>query len=468
MIKIIPPGSFDFGEEAARLIKLSSAGLRGNDLSDFVKRAGHELADAVKRMTFHPGEVPIHDIAMGAVESTGPNRNADGWTAETLRKDHHTFAKMARWYRNHLNKDPKKSYGIVKHSYFNPEMKRVELIIALNGTKEAAERNGGLVADEEIADLESGKELETSMSTKCGHDLCSSCGNRARNRSEYCDGSKCPHGGLKKNAGRIFDDGHHMYADTYENKFFDLSRVRRHADRISTVLGKVAAEQQVISGAELAELMNVSAPLHLLDQDVPQNLLSRIKLARDLAEKVAAAVDCPWRRAFDVLDAIGELNLPSAERRLALKALAQEKIALSLPEWLQVVTGESSEKCAAAAADVQPFLPSQFSKISSDDELPELLSNALFPEQAPSAALQKWAASHRQRSLEPVAAQRRVWLSSLRNQPLVKAARVVCEPSPIARELAREYCAYQVEVLHTIGANDAITSVLAAQNYAAV
>lgn len=164
MIKVIAPGSYSWSEPAAQLVKTSDRGLRGNDLDEFIKRAGHTFAEQVKRADFHKGEVPIHTIVVGTTERYSSNRNGDGFKEAACRKYHDTFVKHARWYRNHQNKRPEQSYGIIKLSTFNDEMKRIELIIALNGTKEAADRNKGLVADKELEKLAKGEDLPVSMS----------------------------------------------------------------------------------------------------------------------------------------------------------------------------------------------------------------------------------------------------------------------------------------------------------------
>ncbi len=158
MIKEIDPAAYDFDAPISRMIGVSSRGLRGSDLSVMIKRAGVLFADKIRKMEFSPGEVPIHMIALGATELYGCNRNGDGFSKYACQKYHDTFVKHARFYRNHINKDQKKSYGIIKASSYNEEMHRVELIVALNGTKEAAEKNGGLVADRELEKIESGDE----------------------------------------------------------------------------------------------------------------------------------------------------------------------------------------------------------------------------------------------------------------------------------------------------------------------
>lgn len=140
MIKVIQPHSQEFSEPVAALIKVSSRGIIGHDKQAFVKRAGAEFAEKASTIKFAKDEIPVHLIAIGATEDYGPNRNGDGFTRECCRNYHHTFEKFARFYRDHANKNPAKSFGIVKASYYNEPMKRIELICALNGSKEAAEK----------------------------------------------------------------------------------------------------------------------------------------------------------------------------------------------------------------------------------------------------------------------------------------------------------------------------------------
>jgi len=162
-IKILTPDSQDFSEPVAQLIKLANGKLLGSDRSAFIKRASTQFIDKMASLEFRAGEVPVHLIAMGAHSRYGCNRNGDSFTEEVCRKYHPTFVKHARAYRDHQNKDKSKSYGIVKASAYNEEMHRVELIVAYNGTKEAADRNGGLVADEELEKLASDTPLGVSM-----------------------------------------------------------------------------------------------------------------------------------------------------------------------------------------------------------------------------------------------------------------------------------------------------------------
>jgi hypothetical protein len=166
MVKTVSPSGWDFDCKISSLVKVASDGLRGNDRSDFIKRAsGSEsiflpMLDSVK---FAADEEPVHLIALGASEYYGANRNGDGFKEACCKKYHDTFVKFARFFRNHKNKDHKISYGLVKASAYNPVMHRVELLVGLNKTAAAAERNGGFVADKELQKLASGKDLAVSM-----------------------------------------------------------------------------------------------------------------------------------------------------------------------------------------------------------------------------------------------------------------------------------------------------------------
>jgi len=180
MEKIIPVGSWDFHMEPTALVKVASFGLRGGDRQAFlVKRAAdHVFADLIDKIALHPGDIPIHTIAIGATEGFGCNRNGDGFNEATCRKQAHTFVGKplkewdknadahngARFFRHHKNKVPAESYGYVKAAAYNERMRRIELLLIANGTKEAAERNGGFVIPDSTREiLENDGEMPGSM-----------------------------------------------------------------------------------------------------------------------------------------------------------------------------------------------------------------------------------------------------------------------------------------------------------------
>jgi hypothetical protein len=164
-IKFVSPSGWDFDRQIAVPIKVSNRGLIGNDRRDFLKTASESFLPYIDNYKFASDEMPVHLIALGASEAYGPNRNGDGFKEATCRKYHDTFVKFAKFFRNHKNKPEKGDpfYGYVKASAYNEDMRRVELLCALNMNKAAASRNGGLVADAEIEKLAKGEDFPVSM-----------------------------------------------------------------------------------------------------------------------------------------------------------------------------------------------------------------------------------------------------------------------------------------------------------------
>lgn len=151
------------GEPLSTLVKISSRGLVGKDRQDLIERAGGLFAEAIDKLQLKEGQVPVHSIAMGAGEYYGCNRNGDFFSESWCRSNHPTFTKYARHYRHHQNRDPSKSYGIIKLSAYNEDMKRIELLELLNGNEKIAEEHGGLVADKELEKLAKGEDIPGSM-----------------------------------------------------------------------------------------------------------------------------------------------------------------------------------------------------------------------------------------------------------------------------------------------------------------
>lgn len=460
MIKVISPGAQDFSEPVASLIKISSRGLLGKDKADFVKRAGAEFAEKLQHIKFAKDEVPVHMIAIGATEDYGPNRNADGFTRECCKNYHQTFEKYARFYRDHANKNPAKSYGIVKASAYHEPMKRIELLCALNGSKEAAERNGGLVADKEMEKLANGDDIGVSMACKIPFDVCSGCGNKARTRAEYCDstenGGMCKAGGLKHNLGRVLADGHILHADNPNPTFFDISHVFRPADRIAYVFGKVAELQKAasaccISGAELAEQLGVSAPIGFdINGGVPAKVVAQLAALEKLAAAEAEiAIDSSaWTQVAlagaaavqPPLDFSGFEGVKLAE---VLRGLAEANVVLPLRDFLELTIKSASAEliCSVSAA-----LPGMFAKLANEsDIITTLENNPYIPAPAASVKTRIWAektaSTH---SVLPHDVEKRAYLAALRNVTVVNFPFEKQAGSGAAEALARHYALYKL------------------------
>ncbi len=467
MIKMITPEAQRFGDKVSQMMKVSSRGLVGSDLDQFVKRAGHQFADAMRHLSLKPGEVPIHMLAIGATEMYGPNRNGDGFKTAACSKYHTTFVKHARWFRNHQNKDPRKSYGIVKLSTFNERMKRIELLVALNGTQEAADRNGGLVADRELEKLARGDDSwGVSMACRVPVDFCSGCGHSARNRSEYCTEDTCKYGGLANNITKVAADGHVLHADNRDPTFFDISDVHRPADRIAWVLGHAkVASGSPRSGAELAELAGVGMPYSLMTLGMAPEVASAIKIAHELAEieqrihKEPMSVHTHLSRAFEPtlqprVEGISQFAKSASSREQALASLDEKKVCLPISDFLCLWLGETSEKVASLAARVSRFLPGVYGRmVGAADDLEQVISSGLSSsynrERCPSTATRIWAekqaASH---SLSSASVERRVIRSVLNDLPMPQF-RGLEKPAADAQaeDLARRYAIYKLGFL---------------------
>lgn len=455
MIKVIQAGAQNFSEPVAALIKVSSRGIIGHDKQEFVKRAGAEFVEKVSTIKFAKDEIPIHLIAIGATEDYGPNRNGDGFTRDCCRKYHHTFEKFARFYRDHANKNPAKSFGLVKASYYNEPMKRIELICALNGSPEVAEKNGGLLADREMEKLSAGKDIPVSMACKIPFDKCSSCGNKARTRAEYCDsvenGGHCKAGGLKHNLGRVLSDGHVLHADNPDPSFFDISHVFRPADRIAYVSGQLqkAASAGVLSGAELAEQLNVAFPQFLN----AENASKRAGEQYAALLKLAAA-----ERETDNLNNWPQISLAShesvhptidvngcsfAKMAEVFKGLADAGVILSLRDFLALTVKSANESLVSAVANA---LPNIFSTLEKESDIIETLeNNKFYPADYAPENVRVWAEKvARSHSLLANNVEKRAYLAAVRNVKIEKLAHEKRSSTNAENALARHYALYKI------------------------
>ena len=460
MIKIIAPNSQSFGDSVSSIVKVSSKGLVGHDLSSFVKRAGDEAAHLLRGIEFKPGEQPIHMIAIGSTEAYGPNRNGDGFKEATCRKYHDTFVKHARWYRNHKNKDTEKSYGLVKASMFNDKMKRVELIVALNATKEAADRNKGLVADKEMQKIASGDDnWGVSMACRVSHDVCSGCGNKAKNRDEYCTEDMCKYGGCKSNLTKVAEDGHVLHVDNPNPTWFDISDVYRPADRIAWVVGhyKAASGLCVVGGAELAELAGVGASDSILSGELSEGAVKLAEIARSLSNLEKTAGVCSPILMAVVSARVRPLPFwkqSSINGIYPWAACAKQGILVSLEDWL---SAKGQEKIAS---EVKRHLPRVFTKLIGDVSTIEKLasdkssdpSKTISTERQHSEAF-KFASAHSVDVRNVEIGVRSAVISGLSSRPVLKNLEKYAEDFSKHEELAKAYAMHQLQWLKAASAD---------------
>ena len=223
---------------------------------DELREQGSDIASFISTFKPDPGYVYLHVIAMGAGEYYGCNINGDYFPEKDLIERHHTFVTNAKVFKEHDNKPTSPSYGHVVFSWYNPKMHRVELILAIDKVK-----------GKEFVDRQArGEQLEVSMGCRVREDVCSICGHKARKRADYCEH-------ILRDKRKIYPDGRQPYMINYNPTFFDISIVRRRADKIAYVLEKVASRDTTISSLnaqafdELDSLIPFAEPPQVFDID---------------------------------------------------------------------------------------------------------------------------------------------------------------------------------------------------------
>ena len=299
-------------------------------LLDFNSKVASEASDWSKRIQPTPGKTYILVLAMGASEFYGPNRNGDAFRESELIKTHKTFETNAHVYKSHVNKDPAKSYGEVVKSFYNPDMRRVELILEIDNNK----------APDIVEKVNSGRSVAVSMGCKIKYDVCSICGNKAPTRAQYCTH-------LRNELNKIYPDGRIVAADNPNPKFFDISIVWRPADKTGYMLKKVAAQGEAgPSSAWLAEKQaaRITLAKYLNKAAEIEKLVSGVGFKPDSSGK-DSSLNKQWlktvvpklRNSFTEVtdedkDYLSGFSIPKV-----LKSLSSMGIFLATPEFLDLV-----------------------------------------------------------------------------------------------------------------------------------
>jgi hypothetical protein len=297
----------------------------------------------------------VHLISMGAEEQYGANRNGDSFSDAALKKYHDTFEKFGTVFREHRNRCPKtQGVGQVKLARHNTRMNRGELIVWVDKEK----------APDMYKQAKDGKELSWSMSVRLPYDRCSCCDKKSKRTTEYCTH-------LKSSMLKYVPEFRkYAYARNEDDlKFFDISEVKRRADRIAAALGytfspddmaKAAAEDHLITGAEWAALNGSVEPAYFS----PWEAATLEKLAR-AAEFVRNADDETRRVLAGMVPAT--LSKPhtdilaSGDFRCVAGELAKRAMFIDFPTFAAIVTdrGVDDLRKEASFRDVEGLkLPS--------------------------------------------------------------------------------------------------------------
>lgn len=285
MPKLILGGSFHFQDEDLPYVSIV------DDPDVLRKTASSQVVHEWGEITPKKNASLIHLIALGAHETTGPNRNGDAFRTNFLKQAHPTFKKHGALYRNHKSKDYSARDGDIEKTAFHDAMGRAELLVSANHDKCA----------DWLSDLEKGKRVDFSMGFDCEYDECSKCGHLAPTRKDYCEhvkrGAAEPYG-----MGRILPDGTLCHVFNDKGVFNDISKVGVGADMIAQSLRKVAGlDEEIIGGADLMEQLfpdvslekyatkiALATKLSRMEKQVPALGILRDKETKAISEKLAA------------------------------------------------------------------------------------------------------------------------------------------------------------------------------------
>ncbi len=235
MIKFTSNNDFDFHIESVQLLR---------DVSkDLVKRAS---AKSLLKVEKTANQEDLHIIALGSYEGTGFNRNGDAFMEADCKKNHHYFTKADRAvHRHHKNKPKDPKFGNIKAAAYNEPMKRIELVVGLDKDKCAD------ILDEQ----EKTGNTNWSMASKQAYDVCSWCNHKA-----VTDDDRCSH--IPKNIGDLNKEGEMCGMINPNPRWFEISYVRRPADRIGMSLGKVASAS-TIKPMLPKDFLNIYGDIHV-------------------------------------------------------------------------------------------------------------------------------------------------------------------------------------------------------------
>lgn len=438
MIKVVMPSSFDFDQQVMSLVDVHSKGVDHSWLKKSAAVLTKELSEIrpEKDMSF------VHLIALGDQETYGMNRNGDGFPKEANEKYHDTFVKYAKWFHNHKNKPARgdKVYGIVKCSAYNPTMRRVELIVGINEKDDP----------DSIEKLARGEDIPVSMACKVPYDVCSVCGNKAKTAAEYCKH-------IKEACTQMTKEGKQIGMVNTKPTFFDISKVRRNADRIAFSLRKVAHTGPVL-GVDMAAMYQIAEPTFLVKDATYHRRLALLQKLAKLEKQIDGEIKAnpSMRLVADGLNKPVEEDLakiPEAKLKAVLGKLASDNVTLPMPDFFRMVMGSRFNEIEDDLPSAQAQLPGVFSGALKTAE--EFMSGvgSYEPVDAPLPALIKSVLTKvgRQISLAGSTLDGRVLTMALHKTASAFVPNKSLKPNPqIGKILAEEYARYKLAALDKV------------------
>jgi hypothetical protein len=210
-------------------------------------------------------------------------------------------------------------------------MHRVELVTEVNKNEE----------ERFIQKILAGSLPAVSMGMRTPYDVCSLCGNKAKNRAQYCDH-------LKFQMNRVLPNGQKVMAINPEAKFFDISFVIIPADSTAQVMRKVASYgDEVVSSAKLGEdylkeagikesdlIKKVEAPITKITelQKDPKGRLYAAREDLDIETIKEMLKDASLNTALSSMMAVGVMPTPNDFQNMVLISAGREKLAEKLSD----------------------------------------------------------------------------------------------------------------------------------------
>jgi hypothetical protein len=212
---------------------------------------------------------------------------------------------------------------------------------------------------------------------------CSICGNKAPSRAQYCDDAKFQ-------LGQYLPNGKQVFVWNPSPTFFDLSMVRRPADRIGFMMKKVAQVPEIWSSAELGEHMALlsgklanARKLSDINKIINGDVVAAKEDDGDLnmTRQFAHSIATPAAATMPALDdsVIREMLRSNPARVLA--TLASMGIFLTTPEFIKFFVWKMApgfvipEGCLEGAVEVQQAV---FDVLSKNPDLVEEIQQTGF------------------------------------------------------------------------------------------
>lgn len=339
-----------------------------------------DALEQIRTATPDPGHTILLVIAMSASEFYGPNRNGDGFsegpvsmrmiegpwagqvreliTPDQAMPNHIASFLKGHAFLHHQNTDPARSVGRVLGAHYNWDMHRPELVLDILDSK----------AQQFAQRIRAGERPAVSMGTRVPYDVCTTCGNQAPSRAQYCEHVRdiIVRDGATNGMCVVRPDGTQHYVLNPSPAFFDISLVFKPADRIAYTMyssregapaslptsgGTPASELKTariysLSGAFPKAASVISDPFASAVQHAC-GLLERGGVLRDLANSSVDTSLSRLKRASLVYEAASGLSVPGV-----LDVLLHEDV-IDHVGPLDVYAGlRAASKCAMRVSDV--------------------------------------------------------------------------------------------------------------------